>query len=94
MRDPLIVQLHGSFNVEPRTTNDRWRLSANPDEKVLFVYSRLSRATLESIRRCDKILDRDINANYFTTELYIDLFKIVLIVVKILTESVIIAPVW
>lgn len=65
---PLIVQLHGSFDVEPRTTNNRWRLSADPDEKVLFVYSRLSRATLENICRCDKILDRDVNANYFATE--------------------------
>lgn len=65
---PLIVQLHGSFNVEPRTTN-RWRLSANPDAKVLFVYfSFVFGATFENICRCDKILDRDINANYFTTE--------------------------
>lgn len=44
------------------------RLSANPDAKVLFVvYSRLSWATFEAICRCDKVLDRDINANYFTT---------------------------
>lgn len=63
-------------------------------KKSSLYISRLSRATFENICRCDKILDRDINANYFTTEWYIDLFKIVLVVVKILKESVIIAPIW
>lgn len=39
-----------------------------PTKKFSLYISRLSRATFENIRRCDKILDRDINANYFTTE--------------------------